>query len=157
ERTTEQALASGLPAAVWAPRLAQIAQWNNHLPTAMKYWVVAAQASGDSAMWRNAYTLAGQLADVGVQIQALSQLAALHPHDLTFGMGLARVRHGQGRSELAVAGWQGAVCRGQVADRTVDFWRHYSRLAYESKRAAQADDALGRLLSAGQADAMDLQ
>ncbi len=50
-RPWRSALQQGMDPLTWMPRLAQVAQWNNHPETALQYWFEFAQASGDAQAW----------------------------------------------------------------------------------------------------------
>lgn len=63
EQLARKALAAHKDPLIWTQRLAEVAQWNNHPDEALKYWLLFAQASGNSQAWNNVLALAPQLDD----------------------------------------------------------------------------------------------
>lgn len=81
ESIAEKALAQNMDPLVWALRLAQVAQWNNHPEKALKYWLQYAQRSGDEQAWATVRTLAFQLGDDRAYLMALKRAADRSPGD----------------------------------------------------------------------------
>src|SRR5690606_3865067 len=81
ERTAQGAMAEGLDPLVWAPRLAQVAEWNGHPQTALRYWLQYAQASGNAQAWASVLKLSEQLSDNTAQLAALKYLSGRAPGD----------------------------------------------------------------------------
>lgn len=81
ESIAEKALAQNMDPLVWALRLAQVAQWNNHPEKALKYWLQYAQLSGDEQAWATVQTLAFQLGDDRAYLMAMRRAADRSPGD----------------------------------------------------------------------------
>jgi hypothetical protein len=83
EALAQRALQQGLDPLIWMPRVAQVAQWNNHPETALQYWWKFAEASGDAQAWTTVRTMAPQLANDRAYVAALKYFADLTPADLS--------------------------------------------------------------------------
>ncbi|RTZ47693.1 tetratricopeptide repeat protein [Candidimonas sp. SYP-B2681] len=88
EALAQRALQQGLDPLTWMPRLAQVAQWNNHPETALQYWFEFAQASGDAQAWSTVRTMAPQLGNDRAYVGALEYFADLAPADLSLVDGI---------------------------------------------------------------------
>lgn len=103
EALAERALAEHMDPLIWAPRLAQVAQWNNHPEKALKYWLQYAQASGNQEAWDTVLKLAPQLDDMLAYLLALRQKADHAPNNMTVLDELVRTYEALGRPESAMS------------------------------------------------------
>ncbi|MBP6018119.1 MAG: tetratricopeptide repeat protein [Burkholderiaceae bacterium] len=81
EKLAKEALDRQLDPKVWTQRLAQVATWNNHPETALKYWLQYARISGSDEAWANVLELAPQLNNDQAYLAALIHASDRAPHD----------------------------------------------------------------------------
>jgi hypothetical protein len=67
---------------VWLARLAQVAEWNNGAPLALKSWLAYAQLTNDPLGWKNVQRLAPMLDDDSAYLAAIVESARGAPDDL---------------------------------------------------------------------------
>lgn len=103
EALAERALAENMDVLIWAPRVAQVAQWNNQPKKALKYWLQYAQASGNQNAWATVLKLAMQLDDNLAYLLALQQNASRVPSDMTVLDELVQTYEKLGRPESAMS------------------------------------------------------
>ena len=68
--------------AVWLKRLAQVAEWNNASPLALKSWLAYAEMSNDPAAWANVLRIAPMLDDDHAYLAALRHASQANPDNL---------------------------------------------------------------------------
>src|SRR5690606_4061378 len=144
-RTAQGAMAEGLDPLVWAPRLAQVAEWNGHPQTALRYWLQYAQASGNAQAWASVLKLSEQLSDNTAQLAALKYLSGRAPGDSEL---LDRVVHSYEALGQPEAGLAYLRSRAHGAQR-VAMLERYADLAARSGHDDAARKAYQELMQAG--------
>lgn len=154
-RTAELALAQGLPLTLWAPRLAQVAQWNEQPDKALRVWVQYARATDDIQTWKTVQALALQLKDDSAHLQALIRLSALEPGNPDHVLALAALQYRRGNASAALETLDKGEALFEGEKRAAAYWRLYGEIASAAGQREPADRAYRRLLASGQADARD--
>lgn len=134
EALAERALAEHMDVLIWAPRLAQVAQWNNHPEKALKHWLQYAQASGNQGAWATVLKLALQLDDNLALLLALREQADRAPSDLEIQDELVRMYEKLGRPESAMS-YLKARARGTLRQPMLE---RYAAVAERSGHDAEA-------------------
>lgn len=143
EALAERALAEHMDAQVWAPRLAQVAQWNNHPKKALKYWLQYAQASGNQDAWNTVLKMAPQLDDDLTYLLALREKADRAPSDMKVRDELVQTYERLGQPEAAMA-YLKARAQGPLRQSMLD---RYAAVAERSGNDAAAKAAYTTLLA----------
>lgn len=137
EALAEKALEQHLDPQIWTPRLAQVAQWNNHPQKALKYWLKFAQISGDEAAWSNVLRIAPQLDDRLAYLLAIRHQADRAPSNLQIQDQLIKAYEDVGRPEAAMAYLKGRA-HGSLRQPMLE---RYAAVAERSGNDAAALDA----------------
>ena len=82
QRLASEEVAKNPGSAVWAKRLAQVAEWNKAPSLALKMWLAYAQLSQDPVGWQNVLRIAPMLNDDNAYLAALIQKSNSAPGDL---------------------------------------------------------------------------
>jgi hypothetical protein len=135
ESVAERALAQNLDPLVWALRLAQVAQWNNHPEKALKYWLQYARLSDDENAWTTVQTLAFQLGDDSAYLVALKRAANRSPGNPELLDQVAGAYERLGERQAGMA-WLQSRARGSMRQPALE---RYAALA-----ARRGDDEAAR-------------
>jgi polysaccharide biosynthesis protein PelB len=131
--------------AVWTRRLAQIAEWNNAAPLALKMWQAFAESTGDFEGWRNVMRLAPMLHDDNAYVKALTQASNAAPGDLKLIDSVVAAYERLGRPDDALA-FLKTRDRGETAQDVQ--WR----IGQLAERAGRDDEALATYRKLSQRD-----
>jgi hypothetical protein len=121
--------------AVWAKRLAQVAEWNHASPLALQMWLVYAQLTQDPDGWKNVMRLAPMLNDDNAYLAALIQASNAAPRDLKLLDSVVATYERLGRPDDALN-----FLRGRQHNSPAEAIA--SRLGTLSERSGHDDEAL---------------
>ncbi|MBP6018111.1 MAG: tetratricopeptide repeat protein [Burkholderiaceae bacterium] len=156
EKLAKEALDRQFNPMVWTQRLAQVATWNNHPETALKYWLQYARLSGDDEAWAKVLELAPQLDNDQAFLAALIHAADRSPSNPSYVAKIASVKYKQGHLSDAIKTLREA--RNQIDDspESAPYWRLYAELARHAQSNEDANFAHQHLLATGQSNDSDL-
>lgn len=144
EKLAKEALDRKLDPMVWTQRLAQVAEWNNHPETSLKYWLQYAKLSGNEQAWANVLKFAPQLNNDQAYLAALIHAADRAPRDLTIRDEIVAAYERLGQPQ---AGMQYLKSRATGVNRQ-PLLERYASLAERSGDDKAALDGYRSLLSA---------
>ncbi|MGE8330039.1 MAG: tetratricopeptide repeat protein [Paraburkholderia nemoris] len=121
--------------AVWAKRLAQVAEWNHASPLALQMWLVYAQVTQDPDGWKNVMRLAPMLNDDNAYLAALIQASNAAPGDLKLLDSVVATYERLGRPDDALTFLRGRQHNSPA--EAID-----SRLGLLAERSGHDDEAL---------------
>jgi hypothetical protein len=148
ETLAQHALEHHLDPLLWTRRLAQVAQWNHHPQTALKYWLLFAKASGNEEAWENVLRLAPQLDDAAAYLPALMHAVSRSPRDLSLYDKVVTVYERLGRPKQGMA-YLKARAKGPLRRPLLE---RYAALAQRAADDQAARWAYRNLLSAYPSD-----
>lgn len=144
EQLAKKALDLQLDPLLWTQRLAQVAEWNNHPETALKYWLQYAKASGDDQAWAHVLKIAPQLNNDQAFLAALIHAADRTPHDMILRDKIVATYERLGQPQAGMA-YLKARATGAFRQPLL---KRYADLAERSGNDQAALDAYRSLLAA---------
>lgn len=137
QRVASEQVAKNPDSAEWARRLAQVAEWNQASPLALKMWLRYAQRSNDPEGWKNVMRLAPMLNDDDAYLAALIQASNAAPGDLDLIDKVVAAYERLGRPDDALTFLRSRAGRAQ--QDAIDW-----RIGQLAERAGHDDEALAR-------------
>ncbi|CAG4902047.1 hypothetical protein R54767_02809 [Paraburkholderia gardini] len=135
QKIASEQVAKDPHSAVWLKRLAQIAEWNNASPLALKSWLAYAEMSNDPAAWANVLRIAPMLDDDHAWLAALTHASRANPDNLKLVDDVVATYERLGLPDEALA-FLAALPRGTQGEAIDD------RMGTLSERAGKDDAAL---------------
>ncbi len=145
--TAREALDRDMERAVWVPRLAQVAEWNNDPGTALRYWLTHARHTDDAQAWDHVLRLSTQRNDTHARLSALKHQSEQHPDDETLLDDIAQAYEQIGRPEDGMAYF---LDRAHGPQQTA-MLEQYAGMAIRSGDDAAATRVYQQLLDTGTA------
>lgn len=103
EKIARQALTLKLNAALWRPRLAQVALWNHDPATSLSQYLVIGQQTQDPKVWQEIARLAQALNDAPALLAVSLHASASHPGDMALLDKVVTAYEQAGEPERAMA------------------------------------------------------
>ncbi|NYH21762.1 tetratricopeptide repeat protein [Paraburkholderia bryophila] len=135
QRVATEQIQKNPGSAIWAKRLAQVAEWNHASPLALQMWLVYAQVTQDPDGWKNVMRLAPMLNDDNAYLAALIQASNAAPGDLKLLDSVVATYERLGRPDDALAFLRGRQHNSPA--EAID-----SRLGLLAERSGHDDEAL---------------